>query len=134
MTTLRVTVGEADRLQRETIQRIRKAEAGEPLEDHQPVLNFEDYATLARFLTGPNLELLETIAEDGPESIRETARLVERDYREVHRNLSELESLGIIHFEGDGQGTAKRPILAYDAIEISLSLGEESPEYDLALP
>ncbi|WP_455549916.1 HVO_A0114 family putative DNA-binding protein [Haloarcula japonica] len=41
--------------------------------------------------------------------MRETARLVERDYKEVHRNLKELEAIGVIEFATDGN--SKRPIL-----------------------
>jgi len=123
MTTLKITIGRGEQLERETIDRIRAAEAGEELADAQPVLNFDSYRTLSRFLSDRNLELLETITREQPESIRETARLVDRDYREVHRNLSELEDLGLIDFEGGGPGKAKRPITEYDDIEIDIPLG-----------
>jgi len=123
MTTLKITIGRGEQLEQETIDRIRAAKAGEDLEDAQPVLNFDSYQTLARFLTDRNLELLETISREQPDSIRETARLVDRDYREVHRNLSELEDLGLIVFEGGGQGKAKQPVVEYDNIEVAISLG-----------
>lgn len=123
MTTLKITIGRGEQLEQETIDRIRAAKAGEDLEDAQPVLNFDSYQTLARFLTDRNLELLETISREQPDSIRETARLVDRDYREVHRNLSELEDLGLIVFEGGGQGKAKQPVVEYDDIEVAIPLG-----------
>jgi predicted transcriptional regulator len=122
MTTLKVTVGEADRIRSTARERIRAAERDEPLDDDEPVLNFESYATLAKFLRETNLELLETIRQEEPPSIREAASLVDRDYREVHRNLSELESLGLIRFEGGGAGIAKQPIVAYDDVNITISL------------
>lgn len=122
MTTLNVTVGEADRIRRTARERIRAAERGEPLDEDEPVLNFESYGTLAEFLRETNLELLETIRREEPGSIRETASLVERDYREVHRNLTELDSLGLIRFEGGGAGVAKRPIVAYDEVNITIPL------------
>lgn len=129
MTTLKITVGRQDRLERETINRIRAAEAGEELADDQPVLNFDSYATLARFLSDRNLELLSRIAQEAPSSIRETAALVDRDYREVHRNLSELEDLGLLRFEGGEPGKAKVPIVEYDDIEVAIALeaGEAEP-------
>lgn len=67
-----------------------------------------------------NLELLRTIARENPESIRETARLVDRDVRQVHENLWELESLGLIEF--DRSGRSKRPTVWYDSIEVDLPL------------
>lgn len=123
MTTLKITIGRGEQLEQETIDRIRAAKAGEDLEDAQPVLNFDSYQTLSRFLTDRNLELLETVSREQPDSIRETARLVDRDYREVHRNLSELEDLGLIVFEGGGQGKAKQPVVEYDDIEVAIPLG-----------
>jgi predicted transcriptional regulator len=123
MTTLKITVGRGDQLEAETIDRIRAAEAGEQLADDQPVLNFDSYATLARFLSDRNLELLEVIAQEEPQSIRAAAQLVDRDYREVHRNLSELEDLGLLTFEGGEPGKAKTPVIEYDDIEVAIPLG-----------
>ena len=120
MSTLKVTVGERDRLDQRTRSRIKAAQEGEDLDDAQPVLNFGSYAELSRLLSPKNLELLETISEHDPESIRETAELVGRDYKQVHRNLSELEDIGVIEFEGGGSGQAKRPKLAYDGLEIDI--------------
>jgi predicted transcriptional regulator len=123
MTTLKITVGRGDQIDAETIERIRAAEAGEELADDQPVLNFDSYATLARFLSDRNLELLEVIAQEEPQSIRAAAELVDRDYREVHRNLSELEDLGLLTFEGGEPGKAKTPVIEYDDIEVAIPLG-----------
>ena len=120
MPTLKVTVGERDRLDQRTRSRIRAAQEGEDLDDAQPVLNFGSYAELSRLLSPKNLELLETIFEHDPESIRETAELVGRDYKQVHRNLSELEDIGVIEFEGGGSGQARKPKLAYDGLEIDI--------------
>lgn len=61
-----------------------------------------------------------TIARGEPESIRETARLVNRDVRQVHQNLEELEELGLIDFESEGR--SKRPRVWYDTIEVDLPL------------
>jgi len=111
MTTLTITIGRGEELEGETIDRIRSAAAGEDLADDDPILNFDSYTTLARFLSDRNLELLEAIVEHDPDSIRATARVVDRDYREVHRNLTELEDLGLITFEGGAPGKAKRPVV-----------------------
>jgi predicted transcriptional regulator len=124
MPTLHVAVGERDRLDRQTRDRIAAAQAGEELDDAQPVLNFESYADLSRLLSPKNLALLGVIAEHDPESIRETAALVDRDYKQVHRNLSELEDIGVIEFEDGGPGGAKTPTLAYDGLEISILFAE----------
>src|SRR6056297_1236693 len=99
MPELKITVGERDRLRDRTRQRIEAAEEDVSLDDAQPVLNFESYADLSRLLSQKNLELLEAIAEHEPDSIRQAATIVERDYKQVYRNLSELEDIGVIEFE-----------------------------------
>ena len=126
MPTLKVTIGERDRLDRRTRNRIEAAQAGEALEDAQPVLNFGSYAELSRLLSPKNLELLEALSEHEPGSIREAAELVDRDYKQVHRNLTELDDIGVIALEGDGPGTAKRPVLAYDGLEIDIPFAESN--------
>jgi predicted transcriptional regulator len=67
-----------------------------------------------------NLELLKTIVSHQPESIRYAATAVDRDYRDVHRNLQELESLGVIEFET--HGNRKQPKLRNGAETIDLSI------------
>lgn len=120
MAMLNVTIGERDRLDQRTRSRIKAAQEGEDLNDAQPVLNVGSYAELSQLLSPKNLELLETISQHAPESIREAAQLVERDYKQVHRNLSALEDIGVIEFDGGGVGQAKQPKLSYDGLEIHI--------------
>lgn len=134
MPTLKVTVGERDRLDQRTRSRIKAAQKGEDLDDAQPVLNFESYAELSRLLSPKNLNLLKTISEHEPESIRETAELVDRDYKQVHRNLSELNDIGVIDFEGGGSGRAKKPILTYEGLEIAIPFSEPKGNVGVAAP
>jgi len=122
MPTLKVTVGERDRLDKRTRRRLKTAQQGDDLDDAQPVLNFGSYAELSRLLSPKNLELLEAIATHTPESISETAELVDRDYKQVHRNLSELDDIGVIEFENSGPGRPKKPVLASDGPEIDIPL------------
>lgn len=134
MPTLKVTVGERDRLDQRTRSRIKAAQEGEDLDDAQPVLNFGSYAELSRLLSPKNLELLEAISEHEPASISEAAELVDRDYKQVHRNLSELEDIGVIEFDGGGSGQAKQPTLAYDGLEIDIPFGGSNGNVGAAAP
>jgi predicted transcriptional regulator len=134
MPTLKVTVGERDRLDQRTRRRIKAAQEGEALDDSQPVLNFGSYAELSRLLSQKNLELLDAIFEHEPESIREAADLVGRDYKQVHRNLSELEDIGVIEFEGGGSGRAKKPVLAYDGLEIDIPFADSDESVGTVAP
>jgi len=134
MPTLKITIGERDRLDQRTRERLAAARDGADLDGAQPVLNFGSYAELSRLLSPTNLELLEVVAEHEPESIREAADLVDRDYKQVHRNLSELDDIGVIEFEGGGPGRAKKPSLAYDGLEIDIPFTDTDQGVDTAAP
>jgi Predicted transcriptional regulator len=60
--------------------------------------------------------------------MRAAAELVDRDFKEVHRNLTELERLNVIEFEESGR--AKRPVVRFDEIDVEVSL--TAPETDTA--
>jgi predicted transcriptional regulator len=134
MPTLKVTVGERDRLDQRTRSRIKAAQEGDDVGDAQPVLNFGSYTELSRLLSPKNLELLNAISEHEPTSIREAAELVDRDYKQVHRNLSELADIGVIEFEGGGSGKAKEPKLAYDGLEIDIPFTGSNDSVGTAAP
>lgn len=122
--TLKITFRQADEHRDTARERLRRAEAGESGEaieqDVRRVLNFEEFDDVERLMRTSNLELVEAIAEHEPESIRDAASVVGRDYREVHRNLDELESLGVVEFEIGGR--SKRPILRGDVDTIDVSI------------
>lgn len=121
--TLKITFKQADDHRNAAHERLRRAEAGERGEsieqDARFILNFETFDEVEQLMRTSNLALLETIVNEKPGSIRQTAEAVGRDYSEVHRNLAELESLGVIEFEEEG--ASKKPILRGGAQTIDFS-------------
>lgn len=121
--TLKITYGQRENNQRAARERLRLAEAGDEFEEQEAafILNFENLDDVERLMRRLNLQLLDVVASERPESIRETARLVNRDYKEVHRNLKELEALGVIEFTTEGN--RKRPVLrgGTEAIDLSIT-------------
>lgn len=87
-----------------------------------------DIDDLHRVTRPKNLELLRTIVRETPSGIRETARLVGRDVRQVHENLTELEELGVIDLVEEGR--SKRPHVWYDTIAVDLPLLDADGGYD----
>jgi predicted transcriptional regulator len=96
---------------------LRQLESGEELSDEY-VLSLPDEAALERVLRAKNLELIRTIARSGPESMRELARLVDRDPKNVSTALHRLADLGLVRFEE--QGRAKQPVVWYEDIAIDI--------------
>lgn len=122
--TLKITFRQAEDHRNAARERLRRAETGDTGEAIEQevrfILNFEEFDDIDQLMRTSNLELIEAIVSDHPESIRELAAVVDRDYREVHRNLSELEALGVIEYEEDG--SRKRPILRGGAENIDFSI------------
>lgn len=123
--TLHVTIGSTpDRSGLE--ETLRAIDAGDPVEPQEPTLSVADLETFGRIFRPTNLELLNAIVENEPESIRELARAVNRHPPEVTQNIHELVDYGLVELEETGR--AKRPVVWYDEIdaEIPLSVERES--------
>ncbi|WEL16788.1 MULTISPECIES: transcriptional regulator [unclassified Halorhabdus] len=103
---------------------------GETPDPHLEVV-YTDPADVHSVTRPKSLELLRAIVQHEPGSIRETARLVERDVSQVHRNLTELSELHLIDLVEEGH--AKRPVVWYDAIDIDLPLVASASDSDEAV-
>ncbi|PSP17967.1 transcriptional regulator [Halobacteriales archaeon QH_10_67_13] len=120
-TTLHITVGDREQLRDDTLQFVRADDDDELDESgQQAILQFGSYDDLVDVLTPLRLDLLGAIAERDPKSIRETARLVDRDVSDVHSDLKQLEILGLLDFEGGSPGGAMQPIVPFDRIEMQI--------------
>jgi predicted transcriptional regulator len=116
--TLHVRIKRTDQTDLE--DRLEAIDAGKEVDPGEPTLSIEDLETFGRIFRATNLELLEAIVEHEPESIRELARLVNRNPPDVLENVHELADYGLLELEDDGQ--AKRPVVWYDEIEADLPL------------
>ena len=101
---------------------IQAMERGEDVPERH-VLVLDSEAELQRLLSPSNLDLLRAIRQHEPESMRAAAELVDRDFKEVHRNLTELDALNVIDLVEAGR--AKRPVVRFDEIDINLSLDSD---------
>ena len=82
-------------------------------------LSFESARSLFTDLTPARLDLLDTLRKTGPCSVYALAKAAERNYSNVHTDVSRLEELGLVE-RGD-EGTISVP---YDAVEILLPLAQ----------
>jgi predicted transcriptional regulator len=121
MTTLHITVGNREQLREDALQFVQDAEANELNDqDGKTILQFGTYDDLINSLTPLRLELTQAIAEHAPESMREAARLVDRDVSDVHSDLKHLEVLGILTLEEGGPSGAMQPVVPFDRIEMHI--------------
>ena len=116
---LHVEIESAEDFHQRGLKDLERIEEGESVEDKY-TLSLSNLRELDRVFSEKNMELIQVIAKNEPESIREAARLVERDVREVHRNLKELEKLNVVEFEQHGR--SKKPVVWYDEIDVHVDL------------
>ena len=67
------------------------------------VLSFADLPLLAKTLTPARWELLKRLKEAGPLTIFALAKRLERDYKNVHTDVSRLLELNLLEKNQDGQ-------------------------------
>ena len=94
----------------------KRAEQGE-LTEREYHLNFEDLSMLLAILTPRRLEVLKTLRQKGPLSVRALAATVGRNYKNVHVDTRALEEAGLL--ERTASGTLQAP---WDIIDAHLSL------------
>jgi predicted transcriptional regulator len=115
VSTLSIRVESSNDFHDRVEQRLEAIESGDRAAGGSS-LSVTDDATLSRIFDETTLGLLRAIATHEPSSMRETARLVERDVKDVSRQLHELAEIGVIEIEQAGQ--SKRPTMPYDEITL----------------
>jgi len=70
------------------------------------IISFPSFKTLGKVITGARLELLSIIRSQKPSSIQELARMVERDFKNVHSDVKLLAEYGLIELKENG---ARKP-------------------------
>jgi len=105
--------GAADALDRFEAMWNRAAEGrpARPLE----VLSFADLPLLLKTLTPARWALMQRLRAEGPLSIYQLAKRLERDYKNVHTDVTALAALGIIARQADG-----RVAVAWDVLRAEL--------------
>lgn len=101
--TITISVGSVAEAARDVIEAWHRAERGEAFETPQAEILFTDLETLLKTLTPQRFRLLRQLRHRGPCSIRALARTLQRDYKNVHRDVTELLRLGLIDKDEQGQ-------------------------------
>ena len=81
------------------------------------ILSFQDLPLLLRTLSPARWGLLEKLKREGPVSIYELARRLQRDYKNVHTDVTQLAALGVIERQDDG-----RVAVTWDLLRAELRL------------
>jgi predicted transcriptional regulator len=93
---IRIEIKGEEESAQEFVKAWRRAEAGEPSEEPEERLYFQDLETLLKVLSPRRLELLKALHDGGPESVRALARRLKRDYKNVYHDVQALVQVGLI--------------------------------------
>ena len=113
--TLRLTVESPT----DAFDRIEE-KAGETERADEAVRSFPSAAPLRQLLTECRLEVMRAIMTDPPESIRDLADRLDRNYSDIHSDLDLLAEHHIVYFETAGR--AKRPVIPYETVEFDVAI------------
>ena len=91
--------------------------SGRPPPAQLAVLSFADLPLLTRNLSPARWELLRQLKTAGPLTIFALAKLLERDYKNVHTDASRLLELGLVEKAQDG-----RISVSWQAVRAELKL------------
>lgn len=80
-------------------------------------LSFESLPLLLRSLTPARWALLERLKRHGPLSINELAKRLERDYKNVHTDISRLIEFGLVERSPD-----QRVAVSWDVVTAEMKL------------
>jgi predicted transcriptional regulator len=79
--------------------RVQEGRAMRPLE----ILSFQDLRSLTRTLSPARWALLKNLREEGACTIYELAKRLQRDYKNVHTDITQLVALGLVEKQDDGR-------------------------------
>ncbi len=99
------------------VEAYEKAKRGEKVEP-QEILSFETEELMHQMLTKERLRILKTIREKEPETIYALAKLLQRPYSNVFKDVKKLAEMNLIDLEKEKGST--KPKAKYDRINISI--------------
>lgn len=111
-----ITVDDGSNPYTEGLEAIQQLKNDDPVEC-RATIRFPNESQLTDVFNEHTYKLVRIIRDEEPASIRETARLVNRDKKNVHDELTTLEALGVIRFEE--QERSKKPVFPYENLLVT---------------
>jgi predicted transcriptional regulator len=105
---------------------MKQIDQGKPIQAPIERLHFGDLQTMLKFLTPKRLELLRKLHAVGPCNIRQLAQALERDYKNVYQDVSELSRIGLIEEVVEGISVPWNEIVA--RLPLSAGIVKRDPE------
>ncbi|MHB8232045.1 MAG: HVO_A0114 family putative DNA-binding protein [bacterium] len=93
------------------------------LEVTEGIISFEQLSDFQKFLSSERRRLINAVKNHNPESIKELALILKRDYKNVNIDVNMLAQAGFIKLGKKGKNII--PVVSYDEIIVSIPVSEE---------
>lgn len=93
---IRIEVKDEREAAQDFVKAWRRADQGLAPEQPAERIYFKDLKTLLKIMTPRRMEALKTLHDTGPVSVRALAKTLGRDYKNVHKDMQEMERIGIV--------------------------------------
>jgi len=119
--SIRIEVKPFEESMNETIDVVRRIEKGEKIKLNKIVFN--NVETLRSILTTERVRVLHCIKEKKPKSIYELAKMLDRNWRLVAKDVELLSNLGIVKLEKrEKPKEVIRPIVNFNKMDINVTI------------
>jgi len=88
---------------------------------NEEIISVPNWEILGRVLSPPRLQILGRILQDRPTSIADLARIMKKNFKNIHSDVKFLASLGLIELREEGKRKTLVPIAKYSGFEFDLA-------------
>ena len=113
---IQIGIGDSTKTAKGFIDAWKRAERTKKVETEERLL-FENLETLLKTLTSGRWTLMKTLRTKGPMSVRALSKEQGRDYKNVHRDVQQLERIGLI-----GRSRDNKVEVPWDIVKARLKL------------
>ncbi len=114
----KIIVQSVEDVKKEWVRAIKGKVKSKPKNDEIVVTGFD---TIAKIFSKTRMEILQAIITRKPKSIYELAKIVDRDFKNVHSDVQFLNDVGLIKLkETDDSRKGLQPIAKFSGIELDL--------------
>lgn len=122
MKVKKIVIKSREEFDAETLAIVRKLDRGEKVKSKKGEF-FESLEAVRNFLTEKRLGLWRIIRDKEPKSLTELARLVKRDYKDVHQDVSILVEVGLVDLRKPKKAKTRaiKPVSLVDQLEFKVA-------------
>jgi len=115
---IKITIQTVDDIKSEWKLALKGKVKSKPKDDEIIVAGLK---TIAKIFSKTRMEILQTIITKKPQSIYELAKMLDRDFKNVHSDVQFLNDIGLIGLKETKEGRkGMKPFARYSGIELDL--------------